>query len=466
MKFIGRDEELNIIKNELKKDKMSSFLIYGRRRIGKSELINESIKEEDAIKIIYECKQTSEKNNTESLAKLMCEALNISQLKFDSFENLLRFIFNESKSKKIILVLDEYPYLMQLIKGIDSILQSIIDEFKNKSKIKFFISGSYIDIMKKIQEYREPLFGRFDIKIFLKEMNYYDSSKFYPSFSNEDKVKLFSVFGGVPYFNRFIDESKSVEKNIIDLISSKNARLKDEISLILKGEINKINNCNEIFETIALKASKYNDIVLKTSISSQLLADSLSRLLDMELIEKISPINDKNNKRKTFYKIKDNLANFYYRYVYPNVSYQNKLNDQDFYNHFIKEDFEREFVPKKMKEISASFLILMNKKGYFMPSFYDIGKYWFDDKENKMNGEFDLVTLDFEEDLAVYEVKFKNEKITLKTINHLTQQLEKSGIHYKYLGFISKSGFDNEALEEMIRNGYFHFTLNDIFFKN
>lgn len=115
----------------------------------------------------------------------------------------------------MVLVLDEYPYLREVVKEMDSIIQKLIDKNRNWSKIKLILCGSYIDIMKSLVAHDNPLYGRFDYILELKPMNYYESQLFYNDYSLEDKVKIYSVFGGIPYYNRLINTKLTVKENII-----------------------------------------------------------------------------------------------------------------------------------------------------------------------------------------------------------------------------------------------------------
>lgn len=149
--------------------------------------------------------------------------MNIPTTNFSTLRECLKYLFELGKTKKIIIAIDEYPYIRDKIEGCDSIIQNLIDEYNNSSNVKFILSGSYIETMKGLLYGRNPLYNRFNTIINLKQMNYYESSQFYPKFSYEDKVKIYSVFGGVPYYNRFIDDNISVKENIINLICSPNA---------------------------------------------------------------------------------------------------------------------------------------------------------------------------------------------------------------------------------------------------
>lgn len=442
MKFIGRDEEIKKIKEMYKSAAFEALLLYGRRRIGKSELIKHSLQYFKGKKIYYECKQTSEKNNVESLSALLSDAFDFPPISFQNFEEILRFLFRRAEKEDLLLVIDEYSYLSDVLKGMDSILQSIIDEFKEKSRLKLILCGSYVDTMQKLIEKENPLFGRFSYIMKLQEMNYYDSLQFYPTFSNEDKVRLYSVFGGIPYYNRLIDEHKTVRENILSLIASPGARLENEVLMYLKSEISKIINANEVFETMAQGYSRFNDILSQSHVSSgPSLVDTLDKLIRMELIEKEAPINEEDNRKKAGYFISDNMSLFYYRYIFRYSSQMNILPPEVFFTRFIQDDFENAYVPKRFERIAKQYLLLQNRRGKMEEAFERIGKYYYNLPKEKRNGEFDIVTLD-PKGYIFYEVKFQSKALGLKQIEKEIEQVEATGLHCYRYGFISRSGFE------------------------
>ena len=331
--FYGRENERKKLHRMFLSDGQMISLIYGRRRIGKSELIKQALKETDIKSIYYECKQTTERNNVDSLAELIAEIFDFPKPAFENIEALLQFLFKMSEKEPMILVLDEYPYLRENAKGLDSILQSLIDHYKDTSNMKFIVCGSYVDTMKALLEKQNPLYGRIDLTLNLKPMDYYESALFYPEFTEEDKVRLFSVFGGIPYYNRLIDGQKSVRENIIELIASPGARLENEVSMYLNSEISKITNANEVFEALAKGFSRYKDILDQSNVSSgPALVDILDKLMRMDVVSKEAPINDENNKKKSGYFISDNLSLFYYKYIFRNMSRMNIMDSDVFYD--------------------------------------------------------------------------------------------------------------------------------------
>lgn len=458
MRFIGRLNEKNIINKTLERNGLDTLLIYGRRRVGKSELIKHCLKEAKIKSIYYECKQTTEMNNVESLSVLISDLFHYPKLFFSNFEEVLTFMFEKAIDEKIILVLDEYSYLKDKVNGIDSILQSLIDQYKDSSQLKLILCGSYVDVMKSLMMVQNPLYGRITRTIDLKPMDYYDSSLFYEGFSNEDKVKLYSVFGGIPYYNKLVDANKSVKENIIELIASPGARLELEVSMYLKSEISKIVNANEVFETMAQGVNKYKDILSKSHVSSApTLIDVLEKLIKMDVVIKEAPINDENNKKKSGYYICDNLSLFFYKYIFRYASQMNVMESNAFYDRYIKNDFEQQHVPFVFENICKQYLIRLNRKGLIEEPFEKIGKYYYDNPVSKTNGEFDIVTLD-QNGYIFYEAKFRNSKVNQQMIEKEIEQVKQSGMNsYKY-GFFSKSGYENITDEHLIL-----YTLDDLF---
>lgn len=457
MKFIGRTEEIKLLKNVYSNSNYEGIVIYGRRRIGKSELIKESYKDFDAITVYYECVDSTEETNASFLCEQISKSFNIPVPNFKSIRECVDFIFQKSLEEKIIFVLDEYPYLRKNNASLDSVLQTLIDKYKMESHLKFILCGSYVAIMEEILKEYNPLYGRFSVKMNIKQMDYLESSKFYPNMSNEDKVAIYSVFGGVPYYNQFVDDKLSVKENIINLVASSTSRLLLEAKDFVALEINKMANANETFSAIASGNKKFSDILNKSHVSSSpALVDVLKKLEEMDAISKTSPINDETQK-KTIYEISDRLTLFYYRYIFKKLSFFSVMNSDDFFEDFIKKDFYEHYVPKEFEKIGAQYLIRQNKEGKIKPPLYKVGKYYYDDPINKTNGEFDLVTLN-KNGYDFYEVKFTNELVKDAVINEEKYQLSKANIKYNKLGFISKNGFDLKEKQD-----YILITLEDIF---
>lgn len=450
MKFIGRKEELSKLDKVINSDEMNFTLIYGRRRVGKSELVSQALSKSEVKKLYYECKQVAQESNVNGLSEIVSETMGLPKLGFTDIESLLNYIFELSTKEKMVLVLDEYPYLRESVKGMDSILQAVVDKYRKDSKLTLIILGSYVEVMRSLLEHENPLYGRVDLTINLKQMDYYESSFFYPNYSAEDKVRIYSVFGGIPYYNRLIDDSKSVKENILSLIASPGARLENEVSMYLNAELSKIVNANEVFEALSRGFSKYSDILSQSHVSSgPTLVDVLDKLISMEVVVKTAPINDSANKKKIAYYICDNLSLFYYRYIFKYSSQMQIMDSDIFYKKYIEKDFEEYYVPHMFENVCRQYLIRKNKAGEIEPVIENIGKYFYDNPEKRTNGEFDIVTED-ESGYVSYEVKFRKKPVSDEMIDEEIEQVKATGIDcYKYV-FFSRSGFRCEKRDDVV----------------
>ena len=459
--FFCRKENIKAISKFFNSDKDNAALIYGRRRVGKTELIKHCLKGTKTTSIYYECKETSEINNVISLSEIIAETFDLPPLAFDTFEASLAFLYKQARDKDLILVIDEYPYVRKVVEGLDSIIQSLIDNNKSTSKLKLILCGSYVETMKSLLSEENPLFGRFDLVMNLKAMDYYDSSLFYKNFSDEDKVRLYSVFGGIPYYNRRIDSSKTVRQNIIDLIASPGSRFENEVQMHLKSEISKMQNAYEVFETLAKGFVRFKDILSHSQVSSSpTLVDVLDKLISMDVVVKESPINDEKNKKKAGYYISDQLTLFYFKYIYRNLSRLAVMDSEVFYDKFIEADFEEHYVPLSFEQICRQFLVRKNRSGELPDLFEKIGKYWYDDPVNHKNGEFDVVT-ENDGSYIFYEAKFRNEKLDKNLIWNEIQQINSTGLVCSKYGFFSKSGY--KEIDETYKKQLILYDLEDLY---
>lgn len=451
MEFIGRERELRLMRRELEGQGQRNVLVYGRRRVGKSELIKRALAISDVpTSIYYECRETSEQDNVEGLSSLVSEAYHLPPLAFSGVHELLEFLFERARESPAVLVLDEYPYLRSAVKGLDSVLQTAIDAHRESSQLKIVICGSYVEVMRSLVGAANPLYGRIDLTIELGPMDYYDSALFYPGFSAEDKVRLYSVFGGIPYYNRLIDQRSTVRENVIELVTAPGARLENEVPLYIGSEISKIANANEVFGALARGFSHWRDLLAQSHVSSgPAMADVLAKLGQMGLVERRAPINDPLNRRKSEYRISDPLTLFYYRFVFRYLSQRQLLDSEVFYERFVAEVFEEQHVPHMFEEVCRQYLVRENRAGRIDPPFDAIGKYWYDDPVRHASGEFDVVTHD-PQGYAFYEVKFRRTPVTRRMVRDEIAQVQAVGLTCHTYGFFSRAGFE-ETDEKNVR---------------
>lgn len=460
MNFIGRIEESKAISYSLAQKGYQGILVSGRRRIGKTELIKHCCSLRYSRFLYYQCTDDNEANNAAAMGKAIGAYFSLSPLKFSQVKEAVDFVFSLAEKEEVCFVIDEFPYLERVVAGLDSIIQGIIDAHIHTANIKFFLSGSSVSVMNSLLSEGKPLYRRFQLSIFLKEQDYFEAAQYYPSFSNEDKVRLYSAFGGVPYYLSQIDSKLSVKENIILLLSGRFARLADEASQNLKSGLLKITNANSVFSVIARGYSRFSDILSQSHISSSsLLSMVLDSLIRMDLVRKKAPINDENNNQKFLYSLSDRALAFYYRYIFGNESAQAILSEEAFYDTVIAEDFESSFVPLAFEEVAKEYLARENKEGRLLPPLLSTGTYWYDDKKTRKNGQFDVVGKS-PDGYAFYEVKFTKKALDDKTILSEVSQIQEAGLPASQIGFISRRGFSLKGTYP-----YSFLTLDDLYRK-
>ena len=217
MAFFARDKEKRILIEDLSKG-ASRILLYGRRRFGKSSLIKEVLKSVEGIRIYFTCRPVSLEDNAIAFSSKMLTSLGLPLFSLSSFDKVFEFL--STRDEKITIVFDEYQDLKFREDGnyVDSIFRDGLDSLGDN--INFIFSGSSIRMMLDLKNTDNPLFQRFTRELHLREMNYIDSSEFYPNYSVRDKIILYSVFGGIPLLNGALDTTKSVKENIENLFLS------------------------------------------------------------------------------------------------------------------------------------------------------------------------------------------------------------------------------------------------------
>ena len=436
--FIGRKKEIQSLKEEFNSEKKSVCLVYGKRRVGKSSLINESTKDFNGLVINHLCIKSSYEGNLSILCRSVALALNLPvSINFATIFDLFDFL--ESQNKKILLILDEYQYFKESKKDneVDSYLQNIVDRMSDK--IKIVLCGSYISVMKELIKESNPLFGRFTKILHIEEFDYYDASKFYPELSVKDKIAFYSVFGGSPYVLSNLNYQKSLEENIIDLLINQNSLLRSYIENIMLKEIQKAFDIR-ILEILGNGKKRYSEIINLLGVNdSGLLDKQLKNLISMETIEKIFPINKSNDKKKQFYVIKDNLMRFYFSYIFSNDSLITKFGEETFFNTYISKSLKT-FISLRFEGIVNQYFVRQTHAGN-LKNVLDFGSFWYDDAKLGKNAQYDCV-LKTEQGYDFYEVKYYENPMTLseceKEENQIKQMKE---ITCNKIGFVSSSGF-------------------------
>jgi len=456
MNFIGREQDLDCLEENYQKD--SGFVvIYGRRRVGKTELIKQFIKGKNALYYLSmeEKEQDSLVRWTNAIAEFTNQPeminSNISRWEF-IFKNFVDYKSNEKK----VLVIDEFPYLVKANLAFSSVMQYIWDEqLKPRKNIMLILCGSHMSIMEKqVLLYNSPLYGRITSEIKLKPLRFSVIKKELAKRFSQT-VEIFSITGGIPKYLELLEGKEITTEEIISKhILSNKSPLFNEPRYLLKEDISDTTKCFSILKTIANGEHRLGNIAKNMEMANSEVKFVISKLIELGYIEKQVPIteNKPETSKRGLYFISDNFIKFWFKYLYPYKSYL-ELGQKDIPLENLRKTFESKFVALAYEDICKDILLelSMNKKIEFSPSL--IGSYWSNERKAE-NIQIDISAVDtHNKKLFLGECKYHKKPVDADVFFDLQNKTNKSkelflffrGYQHVY-GIFSKSGFTNRMV--------------------
>ena len=419
--FIGRERELQSLETVYAKEGFGMTVIYGRRRVGKSTLITEFIKEKKAI--FYTATKVGADRNLELFAKQVLDVVDpdYSGVAFSSLENVLDILTKRTSvsDAKVILVIDELPYWAEKDEALLSILQKYIDTQWLDKNLMLILCGSALSFMEnKVLSEKSPVFGRRDSQIKLEAFNYRDSALFVPNYSPEDKAVCYGVTGGVAKYLAMIDSTKSLDDNIKRLFFNTDGYLFDETKNLLTQEFADVTLVNNILEQVASGENTLNIIASKVKEKDATVLYSLDKLIDVGLVEKKKCITEEKNKKKTQYVLKDHMFKFWYEFIPKAISVIEMGQGELYYEKVVKPQLHA-FMGSVFEEMCRYYTLEHGIQGAFGSFITEVGTWWGVEQLQDDTGKWyqqatdiDVVGLSTVDNTAVIgECKFKNEKI-------------------------------------------------------
>ncbi|WP_337546168.1 ATP-binding protein [Holdemanella biformis] len=454
MRFIGRKNELHTLNTEYNRN--SSFVvIYGRRRVGKTTLIKEFLKNKTAF--YYLATEELESQSMKRLANVIARTTKntlLQKTEFTDWLDLFQLIADYKPEEKKVLVIDEFPYLVRTNSAFPSILQNAWDEFLKDSNVMLILSGSLIGMMQKhVLSYDSPLYGRRTAQMCLTPLPFtsiYETQ----NLPFEQAVEQFALTGGVPKYLEFFEDGRPLEEQLKDAVFSKNGFLYEEPNFLLKSEFLTAVNYFSIIKTIADGNHKLGKIASALGQESSSLTPYLSTLSDLGFIEKRTPITEKNpeKSRKGLYFIADNFLRFWFCYVYPYKG-ELELDNMQIVLDEIHKDFKEKFVAFAYEDICKDIFakLCSNNAISFVPS--RIGSYWLNDYDG--DTEINVMSVDHQnKQVFAGECKYHTKPVdapvyfTLKEKVDNAAEIRKSFPKYNIIyGLFSKSGFTKRMLD-------------------
>ncbi|MCL1905172.1 MAG: ATP-binding protein, partial [Methanomassiliicoccaceae archaeon] len=345
--------------------------------------------------------------------------------------------------ERMILVMDEYPYLARSYEPLASILQVLIDKHKDTSKLFLILCGSSMSFMEgKVLGSKSPLYGRRTAQFKILPFSFFDSVKYFNNFSGEDMALIYGMVGGTPQYLLQMDDRLSVGENIKNAFLNPSSYLFEEPNNLLKQEVRDPSTYNAVIAAIADGDTKVSDISNKIGEGTSSCSVYLKNLISLGLIKKSAPITEKS-KKKTIYTIEDNMFRFWYRFIPPNYSIiLNGMSDLAFEN--ISQELTQ-FMGAVFEDICGQYLWRLNRNGKAPVRFTELGKWWGSDPRTKSEEEIDIIATDRKDSALFCECKWSKEKTDPSVLETLVQRSELFRFGTKQYCLFSKSGFTDKC---------------------
>ena len=461
--MIGRSSELDVLNSLYYSSKFEYMVMYGRRRVGKTTLLQEFAKDKNTI--FFPAQEKNDALNLQDFSKMVqikLDGMFISP--FPGWRDAFEYI-DKKANERTLIIIDEFPFIAEENPTVKSILQHAIDHLWKKNKNIFLIlCGSSVSFMESdVMGNKSPLHDRQTSSMEVAPFDYYESGLFYPSYTNEQKLIAYGILGGVPRYLEAFDDSLSIEENISRQIIRKGSYLNEEPSNLLKAELRDPNIYNSILSAIASGRNKVQEISDFIHEDKSKVSKYLVTLQTMRLVEKKVPCGEPGNSRKGIYKLTDNFFRFWFRYEFTNNAYYEMLGADEASKEIM--DGISDYMGDAFEEICMEYFVRKAKKKELPFTPFQIGKWWGNNMHIKAQDDVDILMIDKTGKKGIFvECKFTNSKMPHVEYEDLkTALLAFPNIEEKHLYFISKSGYEESVVRHAKEDGAVLLGLDELF---
>lgn len=452
-RFVDREQEMATLQSEYERDGSALVVLYGRRRVGKTTLISEFIKNKKAL--FFLASEESESQNRLAFQQKAADFLNSDLLKnveVKSWDVLFRAIMDTHFDSKPVIVLDEFQYLGRSNPAFPSVFQRIWEEILKDRQVMVILCGSLISMMQsQTLAYGSPLYGRRTAQIRLKQIPFAYYHEFFPEKSRKELIEMYAVTGGVPKYIELFSQSKDIYSAIETCVLNRSGYLYDEPHFLLQQEVSEVGSYFSIIKAIAAGNTKLSAIAGVLEVKSTSLTKYLKTLIDLDILEREVPVTEDSpeKSKRGLYKIKDNYLRFWFAFIYPNMSFIESGHGRIVMDK-IRKGLVRNHIAFVYEDVCAERMWEMNAQGVWPFYFSKLGRYW-DSKE-----EIDIVAIDPDgKNLILGECKYWQEPVGISVLRSLEAKAEmvawEKSRRKTWLVLFSVNGFTEElrAVAEM-----------------
>lgn len=453
--FIGRERELNALEKLYTSNKFEFAVIYGRRRVGKTALINRFLGAKKAV--YFMGVESNAKQNLENFSKSIIEYSSgiETETSFLSFQAALEYVFRLAEKERLILAIDEYPYVARSSKSLASTLQLLIDKYRDSSKLMLILCGSSMSYMEDhVLAYKAPLYGRRTAQMKILPFDFEETCHYFKKLSDEDKALIYGIVGGTPQYLLQMNDALSIEDNIKNTFLNPVSFLYEEPINLLKQEVREPAIYTAIITAIAAGASRMSEISGKVGEDTNVCSAYIKNLMSLGIVQKETPYGEKES-RKSVYSIEDNMFRFWHRFVLENNSVIARGAADLVYRRI--EPKLSDYMGKVFEDICKQYLWKQLLTGKCPVEFTSLGRWWGNDPIEKCQAEIDIMG-EQDKDTALFaECKWTNEKVDLNVLETLIKRNRLFSYKNIHLYLFSKSGFTKGCIDKA--NGLGNVTL-------
>ena len=470
--FINRCQELAALDRMFQSETAELFVLYGRRRVGKTELLLQFCR--DKRSIYFTASQLKERDHLRQLTEAARHVINdplLQSLVFDGWESALIYFAQQAQAERLVLVLDEFQYLCEDNTALPSLIQRFWDLHGKNSKLFFILCGSQVSFMEReVLAERSPLYGRRTGQLRLMSLSYRDSGDFFLTYSAKEKLTAYGILGGIPaYLNRFalhpLNDSQDTpqmtfEQHIKDELLTPQGYLFDEVNFLLRMELREPRTYASVLQAIAGGATRLNEISQRVGLSPTDTNKYLSVLRELALVKRETPITERapQKSKKGLYKIADNYVKFWFRFVLPNRSLIESGNADLVYHRIIAPNLSH-YMGEIFEDVCRQYISLYwGEKLKVAPK--QVGAHW------GANLEIDVLTENVDESHWFGECKWWEVPVGENVLNHLIENATKVPDQWKrnplYILF-SINGFTDALRQRAETEDVFLIDANDLF---
>ena len=442
--FAGRDAELKRLNNLFETKKFECVVLHGRRRVGKTTLIREFIKDKKAI--YFSSQETCHIENLRNLTRTIKDFQRdsfLETLEPKSFDDIFDYLYRLARSERVLIIIDDYQFLTQAERNISEIICRHIDQNLRYSRLMLVISGGGEQIMsKETLSTDSPFYGRRTAQITLKPFTFKEIRQYYDNYTLYDSTILYGLTGGVPKYLEVMSPDISIEDNIRRAYFDTSSFLFEEPVNILRREVRDLTYYSAVLSAIAGGHSKNSEIATAVGLDTAACTAYLKNLMLMDIVKKHTPITEKAGK-KTIYTIEDYLFNFWYRFVPGNLSFIRIGMAPRIWR-----DIAREiptYMNKVFDDISRQWLTAQNDAGNLQINAVESGYWWGIDPVSKEHINIPIIAYSDDTNAIFADSVWSEEPVDADALESLINRSRLFYFRNKYYYLFSCSGFTSEC---------------------